>query len=63
VPDRYFQRVVDLVLTRAYQLDENWEAASYKQQEYVNAMNLLENQENVVQMNTYPSVTVRIEDL
>jgi hypothetical protein len=26
-------------------------------------MNLLENQENVVQMNTYPSVTVRIEDL
>jgi hypothetical protein len=63
VPDRYFQRVVDLVLARAYQLDENWEAASYKQQEYVNAMNLLENQENVVQMNTYPSVTVRIEDL
>lgn len=63
IPDRYFQRVVDLVLARAYQLDENWEAASYKQQEYVNAMTLLENQENVVQMNTYPSVTVRIEDL
>jgi uncharacterized protein YfaT (DUF1175 family) len=63
VPNRYFQRVVDLVLARAYQLDENWEAASYKQQEYVNAMTLLENQENVVQMSTYPSVTVRIEDL
>jgi hypothetical protein len=63
VPNRYFQRVVDLVLARAYQLDENWEAAAYKQQEYVNAMTLLENQENVVQTNTYPSVTVRIEDL
>lgn len=63
VPDRYFQRVVDLVLARAYQLDENWEAASYKQQEFANAMNMMENQENVVQMNTYPSCSIRIEDL
>lgn len=63
VPDRYFQRVIDLVLARAYQLDENWEAAQYKQQEYVNAMGLLANQENVVQANTYPTITTRIEDL
>jgi hypothetical protein len=63
VPDRYFQRVIDLVLARAYQLDENWEAAQYKQQEYVNAMGLLANQENVIQTNTYPTNTPRIEDL
>lgn len=63
VPDRYFQRVVDLVLARAYQLDENWEAASYKQQEFVNAMNLIENQENHVNTNTYQGIYVRIEDL
>jgi hypothetical protein len=63
LPDRYFQRVVDLVLTRAYQLDENWEAARYKQAEYSNGMELLANQENVVNTNTYPSVTVRVEDL
>lgn len=63
VPDRYFQRVVDLVLARAYQLDENWEAAKYKQAEYITGMDMLANQENVTNTNTYPSVTVRIEDL
>lgn len=63
VPDRYFQRVVDLVLARAYQLDENWEAAQYKQAEFVNAMNLLANQENATQVNSYPTNTPRIEDL
>jgi hypothetical protein len=63
VPDKYFQRVIDLVLARAYQLDENWEAAQYKQAEYVNAMNLLANQENVTQVNSYSTNTARIEDL
>jgi len=52
-----------LVLARAYQLDENWEAAQYKQAEYVNAMNLLANQENATQVNSYPTNTARIEDL
>jgi hypothetical protein len=63
VPDRYFQRVVDLVLTRAYQLDENWEAAQYKQTEYVAAMNSMANQENTIQVNSYPTPTVRPEDM
>jgi uncharacterized protein YfaT (DUF1175 family) len=63
VPDKYFQRVIDLVLARAYQLDENWEAAQYKQAEYVNAMNLLANQENATQVNSYSTNTARIEDL
>lgn len=63
VPDRYYQRVIELVLARAYQLDENWEAARYKQAEFINGMETLANQENVVNTNTYPSVTVRIEDL
>jgi len=63
VPDKYFQRVVDFVLARAYQLDENWEAAQYKQQEYSIAMGMLANQQNVGQTNTYPTNTARIEDL
>jgi len=63
VPDKYFQRVVDFVLARAYQLDENWEAAQYKQQEYAIAMGMLANQQNVGQTNTYPTNTARIEDL
>lgn len=63
LPDRYFQRIVDLVLSRAYQLDENWEAAKYKQTEYIAGMEQLANQENVTNTNTYPSVTVRVEDL
>lgn len=63
VPDRYYQRVIELVLARAYQLDENWEAARYKQAEFINGMEMLANQEHVVNTNTYPSVTVRIEDL
>lgn len=63
IPDRYFQRIVDLVLAKAYQLDENWEAAQFKQSEYFSGMNLLANQENVAQTNTYPTIFVRDEDL
>ena len=63
VPDRYFQRVVDFALARAYQLDENWEAAQYKQQEYSIAMGMLANQDNMGQTNTYPTNTARTEDL
>jgi hypothetical protein len=63
LPDRYFQRVIDLVLTRAYQLDENWEAAGFKQQEFAMGMEMLANQENTTNVNTYPSITVRVEDL
>jgi hypothetical protein len=63
IPDRYYQRIIDLVLSRAYQLDENWEAAKYKQAEYITGMDMLANQENVTQVSTYPSISVRVEDL
>lgn len=63
VPDRYFQRVVDAVLARAYQLDGDWEAAQYKQQEFFSGMQLIANQENVVRTTVYPTITVREEDL
>jgi hypothetical protein len=63
LPDRYYQRIIDLVLSRAYQLDENWEAAKYKQAEYITGMDMLANQENVTQVSTYPSISVRVEDL
>ena len=63
IPDRYFPRLVEHVLAHAYQLDENWEAARYKQAEYFNGMETLANQESVSQTNTYSSITVRIEDL
>lgn len=63
IPDRYFPRLVEHVLAHAYQLDENWEAARYKQAEYIDGMETLANQENVSKTNTYASVTVRIEDL
>lgn len=62
-PDRYYPRVLELVLARAYQLDENWEAAKYKQSEYFNGMETLANQENVAKYNTYSHITVRVEDL
>jgi hypothetical protein len=62
-PDRYYPRILELVLARAYQLDENWEAAKYKQSEYFNGMETMANQENVAKTSTYSSVTVRVEDL
>lgn len=62
-PDRYYARVLELVLARAYQLDENWEAAKYKQSEYFNGMETLANQENVTKTSTYSGNTVRVEDL
>jgi hypothetical protein len=55
--------MLELVLARAYQLDENWEAAKYKQSEYFNGMETLANQENVAKNSTYSHITVRVEDL
>lgn len=63
VPDRYYQRVVDSVLSRAYQLDENWEAAQFKAQEFYTGMNMLAQQERVTSTNLYRGPTVREEDL
>lgn len=62
VPDRFYNQVVDYVLGQAYRLDENWQAMSYQDQRFRDSMNRHMTQENVVDVNFYPTKIVLPED-
>ena len=62
VPDRFYNQVTDYVLGQAYRLDENWQATSYQDQRFRDSMNRHQTQENVVDVNFYPTKVVLPED-
>lgn len=62
VPDRFYNQVVDYVLAQAYRLDENWQATSYQDQRFRDSMNRHMVNENVVDINYYPTKVVLPED-
>lgn len=62
IPDMYFNRLVEYVLSQAYELDENWNAADMKATQFGSNLESQLNQNNV-QRNTYPTITVLDEDL
>lgn len=62
VPDRFYNQVMDYVLGQAYRLDENWQAMSYQDQRFRDSMNRHMTQENVVDVNFYPTKIVLPED-
>jgi len=62
VPDRFYNQVVDYVLGQAYRLDENWQAMSYQDQRFRDSMNRHMTQENVTDVNFYPTKIVLPED-
>lgn len=62
VPDRFYNQVVDYVLAQAYRLDENWQAMSYQDQRFRDSMNRHMVNENVVDVNLYPTKVVLPED-
>lgn len=56
VPDKYYQAVVDYVLWRAYELDEDWNGAQFKQQQFQAALEEQSEEEREMAFMTYPVI-------
>lgn len=63
VPDNYFNRVVEYVMAQAYELDEQFEPANYKAQQFENKLMQMNLDEQRGSIDVYPSVTVLADDL
>lgn len=63
VPNAYFENVVQYVLARAYELDEDTENSQYKLGQFSERLDALSEQENSQGQNTYPRITVLEEDM
>lgn len=58
LPDEFFSDVVNFVLKRAYEMDENESMMNYKRQEFENSMMELTDEERQAQNMTYETLTV-----
>lgn len=56
VPDKYYQAVVDYVLWKAYELDEDWNGAQLKEQQFRNALEEQSEEEREMAHMTYPVI-------
>lgn len=62
IPLRYHNRLVEYVLAQAYELDENFEAATFKANQMTNAMSQTLGDEQWDEHSEYPTILVRAED-
>lgn len=62
VPDRYYSRLLEFVLSQAYELDEDWSASNYKTEQFHSGLDSLAEEENAGSRHVYPSITVLSED-
>lgn len=62
VPDRYHNSVVEYCLQRAYEMDENFDAAAYKKGEFSTQVQKLKDQEKWTSSEYYPKITVLPQD-
>lgn len=62
VPDRFYNQIVDYVLAQAYRLDENWQATAYQDARFRDSMNRHLAQEDLVDVQFYPTKVVLPED-
>lgn len=56
VPDKYYQAVVDYVLWKCYELDEDWNGAQFKEQQFRTALEEQAEEEREVAHMTYPVI-------
>ena len=63
VPDAYYENILQFCLSKAYELDEDPENAQFKLSQYTERLNILSEQENTPEMDTYPRITVLSEDM
>lgn len=57
VPVVYHNRIVEYCLQQAYELDEDWQAAQAKQQQFRTGLDKLKDQTDWATRDTYPSIT------
>ena len=58
VPDRYFNELVNYVMSQALEMDENFDAASFKAAQFRDGLNRLSQKDNVSVSEIYPTVMV-----
>lgn len=63
LPIKYHNRIVEYCLQQAYELDENFEAASYKEGQFSNSMAQMKEDVSWKSHEFYPNITVMPEDL
>jgi hypothetical protein len=56
VPDRYFNELVNYVIAQALEMDENYDAASYKNRQFREGLDRLNLKENISQNDLYSGV-------
>src|SRR5690606_8387383 len=56
VPNKYYQAVVDYVLWRCYELDEDWNGAQLKEQQFRGALEEQAEEEREVAHLVYPTI-------
>lgn len=61
VPDTFYNAVLQYVIAQAQELDENWQAAGIKLQQFEKSVNLQQN-ETIEQDGYFPSITQDPED-
>jgi hypothetical protein len=62
VPDRYFDTLVNYVLSKARALDETYDAANYHKGLFEQQLGQLSEQENKITVQQYPAPLVRADD-
>lgn len=62
VPDNYFNRVCEYAMSQAYELDEQFESANYKSQQFAQGLLNMSFDEQRGALDTYPMVTILPED-
>lgn len=62
VPDLYYENIVQFVLSKAYELDEDTENSNFKIGQFNERMNTLAEKESTFQNDTYPRITILDED-
>lgn len=56
IPDRYFNELVNYVISQALEADENYEAASYKLQQFRSGLDRLNLKDNLSQIDLYQQI-------
>lgn len=63
VPDSYYENVLQYVLSKAYELDEDSENSQFKLGQFQQRLDTLSEQDSNSNQDVYPTITIREEDM
>ena len=61
--NQYHNRIVEYVLQQCYETDEDWDASTQKQAQFNDGLDTLKAKEEFVERETYPTITVLMDDM